>query len=121
MSNESRDEQIARVQAMAEGQDTWDLSDNDLAALRTVLAERAAAERETERLKVLLAESKRGELWAIIRDCAECRNPYPTFGSGSVCFFRPYKVARRVLCHSALACDKVVSCPTSKSLSGTLP
>ena len=40
--SESLPEQIARVHQMAKGDPTWDLSENDLAALRTVLAERDA-------------------------------------------------------------------------------
>lgn len=37
---EYHNEQISRVNQMANGGDTWDLSDNDMAALRTVLDER---------------------------------------------------------------------------------
>ena len=37
MSAETRKEQIARVEMMATGNDTWDLSDKDVAALKTVL------------------------------------------------------------------------------------
>lgn len=40
-SVETYDEQIARVEMMAAGDNKWDLSDNDLAALRAVLKERA--------------------------------------------------------------------------------
>lgn len=39
---EPHDDQIARVEMMADGGEKWDLSPNDLAALRTVLDERAA-------------------------------------------------------------------------------
>lgn len=41
MTSESHAEQIARVEGMASGDSTWDLSDNDCAALATVLKERA--------------------------------------------------------------------------------
>lgn len=41
MSRESHDEQIARVGCMASGDPTWDLSDNDVEALKTVLKDRA--------------------------------------------------------------------------------
>lgn len=37
---ESHQEQVSRVEMMAEGHDTWDLSDNDTAALKTVLGDR---------------------------------------------------------------------------------
>ena len=40
-SNESHEEQLARVEGMAAGGATWDLSDNDRAALSMVLKERA--------------------------------------------------------------------------------
>jgi hypothetical protein len=39
--SETFQEQLARVEMMAEGHDTWDLSDNDTAALKAVLAERS--------------------------------------------------------------------------------
>lgn len=39
--SESHADRIARVEAMAAGGETWDLSDNDIAALRTVLSDRA--------------------------------------------------------------------------------
>ena len=38
MSTESFSEQVERVKSMARGDGTWDLSDNDQAALKTLLA-----------------------------------------------------------------------------------
>ncbi len=40
MTRERHSERIARVEMMAGGDSTWDLSDNDCEALMTVLAER---------------------------------------------------------------------------------
>ncbi len=37
MSNESFSDQIARLELMADGDPTWDLSDNDRAAIRALL------------------------------------------------------------------------------------
>ena len=42
LESESHDEQLSRVRMMAEGNDTWDLSENDCAALKMVLRERDA-------------------------------------------------------------------------------
>jgi len=39
--SETHAEKIARVEMMAEGQDTWDLSDNDTEALTVILRERS--------------------------------------------------------------------------------
>lgn len=39
-TTESVQEQLGRVQSMASGAETWDLSENDCAALKTVLAQR---------------------------------------------------------------------------------
>jgi hypothetical protein len=43
MSDESISERIERVRGMANGDSTWDLSENDIAALKTVLERHDAA------------------------------------------------------------------------------
>lgn len=45
MSDESIKERVERVRGMASGDPTWDLSENDIAALKTVLERHDAAEK----------------------------------------------------------------------------
>lgn len=59
MSKESHAEQITRVEMMAEGQDTWDLSENDTSALSAVLMDRA----------MLLRACKALQMEATARNC----------------------------------------------------
>lgn len=40
MARESFEDQLSRVEQMAGGDPTWDLSNNDIAALKAVLADR---------------------------------------------------------------------------------
>lgn len=47
---ENPNEMLSRVQMMAAGDDTWDLSDNDKAALKWLLADRESAAKEAVRL-----------------------------------------------------------------------
>jgi hypothetical protein len=54
---ESYDEQLERVRMMAEGDDTWDLSSNDLAALKAVLSALAAVAAERDEAQSDLARA----------------------------------------------------------------
>jgi hypothetical protein len=54
---ESYEDQLARVRAMATGAGTWDLSDNDLAALRAVLAEMGRREEALGSVRRSLVEA----------------------------------------------------------------
>ncbi len=70
---ESHAEQINRVEMMAAAKpwDSWDLSDNDRAALKTVLADRAAL----LELSIDLASVKHGEFCSCddtFRGCPQC-------------------------------------------------
>lgn len=68
---ESHKDKIARVQGMASGvNDTWDLSDNDVAALRTVLKDRAdlleMCRKAKKYLEPDLVEPGRTLFWALV-------------------------------------------------------
>ena len=56
---ETNKEQRERVEGMAAGEETWDLSPNDHAALATVLADLRAAEADNDRLRDALEQSVR--------------------------------------------------------------
>ncbi len=53
MSPETYEEQLSRVQLMASGDPTWDLSENDMAALNAVLDRLGAVESERDDWKRL--------------------------------------------------------------------
>jgi hypothetical protein len=54
--SESDDDKLARVRLMAKGDPTWDLSPNDLAALKYVLAQLAAAQACERKLRSKLSD-----------------------------------------------------------------
>jgi cell division septum initiation protein DivIVA len=72
---ESYEDQLARVRAMATGAGTWDLSDNDLAALRAVLSGLAATERERDSHRQRVHELKE-QLDAALAATAEWERAY---------------------------------------------
>lgn len=60
--SETHAEQIARVEMMAEGQDTWDLSPNDLDALNAVLYDRAELLKALQECVRVLEDMGHGQL-----------------------------------------------------------
>lgn len=64
---ESNSDMLSRVCMMADGNDTWDLSDNDTRALRHVLTERNQFKQASE-----LSDLRIRELEAQLADAREC-------------------------------------------------
>lgn len=60
--SETHSEQIARVEMMAEGQETWDLSDHDTQALVTVLGDRAELLKALQECARVLEDMGHGQL-----------------------------------------------------------
>lgn len=60
--NETHAEQIARVEMMAESQETWDLSENDTQALVTVLTDRNELLKALRECLRVLTEMGHGQL-----------------------------------------------------------